>query len=384
MRRTLKTLLWFGLAAAAAGIGIAWLGLISISASTEHWAPAKWFLHFTMRESVQTQARKYEAPPLDDPRLLRRGASFYAVSCASCHGAPGQRAERFAELMVPPAPSLPESIPEWKSRELFWIVKNGIKYTAMPSWPSQQRDDEVWALVAFLRKLPELTPAQYRVLAYGAQREPAAAMTSGQSTLSMRTAACASCHGEDGLGRDGTAPRIAGQSRQYLETALADYAAGNRESGVMQPIAMQLSAGTIRDLAAFYAELPRTTAEPASYPTVEATSRGEHIALHGIPERDVAACGSCHAQRGDSTLQRFPILDGEDLHELELQLSMFRSGVRAHTANARLMQSVSSRMTDEEARDVATYYAAKSPPRSRDSEPETEPGTDTSHDAVPR
>jgi hypothetical protein len=51
--------------------------------------------------------------------------------------------------------------------QLFSIVKHGIKFTGMPAWPVQQRDDEVWAMVAFLRRLPDLDAAGYRRLAYG-------------------------------------------------------------------------------------------------------------------------------------------------------------------------------------------------------------------------
>ena len=37
----------------------------------------------------------------------------------------------------------------------------------MPAWAAQQRDDEVWALVAFLRRLPSLDAQSYRALALG-------------------------------------------------------------------------------------------------------------------------------------------------------------------------------------------------------------------------
>ena len=57
--------------------------------------------------------------------------------------------------------------PTWEPEELFYIVKHGIKFTGMPAWPAQQRDDEVWAMVAFLRTLPDLDAEEYRRLVHG-------------------------------------------------------------------------------------------------------------------------------------------------------------------------------------------------------------------------
>ena len=55
--------------------------------------------------------------------------------------------------MLPPPPELSKAAKEWKDEELFWIVKHGIKYTGMPSWVAAERDDEVWSVVAFLKRL---------------------------------------------------------------------------------------------------------------------------------------------------------------------------------------------------------------------------------------
>ena len=69
--------------------------------------------------------------------------------------------------MTPPPPFLPEKVPQWQPHELFWIVRHGVKFTGMPAWPALGRTDEVWAMVAFLRRLPEMEPEAYRALATG-------------------------------------------------------------------------------------------------------------------------------------------------------------------------------------------------------------------------
>lgn len=347
MRTLLRHFAWFGALAAVLGLGVAWMGLVSIAASTEHWGPAKWFLHFTMRESVQTQARHIEPPLLTEPLRVQRGASAYAQACAACHGAPGQPAQLFASLMIPPAPPLHEASSGWKARELFWIVQNGIKYTAMPAWPAASREDEVWDVVAFLHELPQMNPLRYQKLAIGSPSR--ATQGTGQQD-------CVACHGEDGLGRGGTAPALAAQNAAYLEQSLHDYAAGSRASGVMQPIAQQLTDDEIRRLAAHYAALPRRRlTDPPADPAAE--ERGRRIAQSGIPARDIPPCAACHGIDGDSTHETYPDLAGQSSAYLELQLQLFREGRHGDARTASLMQTVTQGLRAEEAAAVAQFYA---------------------------
>ena len=128
-------------------------------------------------------------------------------------------------------------------------------------------------MVAFLRALPQLSADQYWRLAVGEPRHPGAS----PPMIEM----CAACHGVDGRGRDGGAfPAIAGQNAQYLRRALDAYAAGQRHSGMMGPIAAAIDPRTRDALIAYYAELPSTATRGAGADA----ARGEAIALRGIPE----------------------------------------------------------------------------------------------------
>ena len=51
-----------------------------------------------------------------------------------------------------------------ESRRAFWIIKHGIKMSAMPAWGKTLDDAAIWDLVAFVRKLPEMTPETYAQL----------------------------------------------------------------------------------------------------------------------------------------------------------------------------------------------------------------------------
>lgn len=146
---------------AIGGFLIAASGIVPIKASSGHWAITDWFLHFAMRRSIATQSLGIESPALDEPGLVLKGAGHYETGCAPCHGSP-QRPPTFAEAMTPRPPHLPPRLSEWSPDDLFYVVKHGVKFTGMPGWSALGRDDEVWAMVAFLRKLPSLAAEDYR------------------------------------------------------------------------------------------------------------------------------------------------------------------------------------------------------------------------------
>ena len=337
---------------AAAGLLIVVSGIVPIKASAGHWPITRWFLGFAMARSVATHTLAVTPPSLDDPGLVLKGAGHYDFGCRPCHGSPGQRPPTIAQGMTPQPPELPPAIAQWDPEELYYIVKHGVKFTAMPAWPARQRDDEVWAMVAFLRTLPDLDRSAYRRLVRG--DEPAGAEGARQPAA---TASCAPCHGADGNGRGlGAFPRLAGQRPAYLLASLEAFARGERHSGIMKPIAAGLDASEMRELARFYAGLPQ--ADRRSRSDQAASDTGEAIAQRGIPRQRVPACASCH---GPGPLPRNPIypeLAGQYADYLALQLRLFKDDLRGGTPYAHIMRMVAGRLTPEQMRAVADYYAA--------------------------
>lgn len=357
----LRSLLaWAAVAVVLAAIGVflfAWSGLYSVAASSGHFALTRWLLTFGLHSSARTHSVGVKAPPLDDPDLVRLGAGHYAGGCAPCHGAPGTPINRITAQMLPPPPNLISASSAWDAEELFWLVKHGIKYTGMPAWPALQREDEVWAVVAFLERLPELSPEEYRDLA----NFPAAVGTSAQpterSTFSEMLTVCARCHGDaDSPPTSRLAPRLSGQSMSYMATALRSYAKGARRSGIMEPVAAELEEGTIDAMAAYYAVLsqgPATTS--AQPPDPEAVARGRAIAREGAPDHDIPSCLSCHGQPQSEV---FPRLEGQHEPYLVSQLRAFRSGIRGRTTTGDVMETIARRLSDQQIRDVAAYFAS--------------------------
>jgi mono/diheme cytochrome c family protein len=158
----------FVLAGAAAVLIYA--GLYNIAADVPHTQPVYWLLE-TMRErSVAARARDVLVPnDLDDTNRISRGAGQYAEMCSGCHLAPGMKRTEISRGLYPRAPELRRES-HLTPGEQFWIVKHGVKLTGMPAWGVTHDDELLWDMVAFLRKLPELTPEQYETLVKNAPK----------------------------------------------------------------------------------------------------------------------------------------------------------------------------------------------------------------------
>ena len=341
-----------GLVLAVAGFSVAASGIIPVKASSEHWPVTRWFLRFSMQRSIATHSLGIEVPRLDDSTLVLKGAGYYEIGCRSCHGAPGMTRPRIANSMMPQPPLLPERIVASNPRKLFYVVKHGMKFTGMPAWPSQERDDEVWAMVAFLLKLPDLDEAGYQRLVEG---EPAHL----SHAIPPVVQTCARCHGGDGLGRgEGAFPKLAAQRSEYLDNALTAYASGSRHSGIMQPVAGGLTRESIQLAVRYYAGL--TTASSvtakAEKSNAAAIERGRAIASDGIRPQRVPACVECHEPGGRRAKPSYPSLAGQHSAYLQLQLQLFKSEQRGGSDYAHLMRPVASRLTNEQMRDVALYF----------------------------
>jgi len=90
---------------------------------------------------------------------LLDGARLYRDKCADCHGRPDNPRSDYGASFYPPAPQFMESHPRLQESETFYIIKNGVRRSAMPAWGSIMADSEIWQVVAFLNRLDNLPPA---------------------------------------------------------------------------------------------------------------------------------------------------------------------------------------------------------------------------------
>lgn len=331
----------------------AWIGFFNVGASSGHWKVTAWFLQLAMRSAVRTYALAVDAPKTLDRRGLPAAAGHFARGCAICHGAPGELRSPAVLRMLPQPPDLALTVGDWTDAQLFRIVKHGIRFTGMPAWPARDRDDEVWAMVAFLRELPKLSPNEFRALAINgsdvtsSDRQPAT-----PDVLSD----CMRCHGGDGEGRSDTVPALAGQKEAYLLASLQAYAKGDRTSGFMALPVTGIAPDEMAALARYFATLSPASGEQDQIPA-EVINGGRQIAEAGIPERNVPACAGCHI--GSDKNPIYPRLDGQHAAYLEQQLKLFRSESRGGTPFWRIMATAAQRLTDDDIRAVSAYFSKR-------------------------
>jgi cytochrome c553 len=258
--------------------------------------------------------------------------------------------------MLPPPPDLGERARTRTEAQLFYVVKHGIKMTGMPAWPAQQRDDEVWAMVAFVRRLPGMGRDEYERLTRGERSAPFD-LVAGPDEPPVVAEICARCHGADGLGRlPGAFPRLAGQRVDYLQRALAAYADGRRHSGVMGPIAAALTPAARASAAEHYAALPPPP--PAMAPAAE-SAPGARLALEGEPDDLIPACAECHGMRAAPKNPAYPVLAGQDARYLSLQLRLLQNRARGGSEYVHLMHSFVDRLTVDQIDAVSQYFASR-------------------------
>jgi mono/diheme cytochrome c family protein len=154
----------------AAVVVAIYAGLYNIAADVPHTRPVYWLFETVRDRSVTARARDIVVPnDLDDANRISKGAGQYAEMCGGCHLAPGMKRTEISRGLYPRAPELRRKT-NLTPAEQFWLVKHGVKMTGMPAWGVTHDDELLWDVVAFVRKLPELTPEQYETMVKNAPK----------------------------------------------------------------------------------------------------------------------------------------------------------------------------------------------------------------------
>jgi mono/diheme cytochrome c family protein len=166
-KRGSRPLIWVVLAglAAAAGVGaFLVLGGYDVAADKPHGAVLFWLADTTRLHSIRAHAQGI-APPagFGAEAQIKEGAAEYAEMCATCHLGPGVEKSEISQGLYPRAPELAKG-GALTAAEQFWVIKHGVKMSGMAAWGPTHDDEIIWSIVAFLRKLPSLSEAQYRDL----------------------------------------------------------------------------------------------------------------------------------------------------------------------------------------------------------------------------
>lgn len=174
----------------------------------------------------------------------------------------------------------------------------------------------------------------------------AAEKTAAETTVET---VCAACHGADGNSVISTNPKLAAQHPEYLVKQLTEFKSGKRANAVMSGMAGQLSDDDMKAIAAYFSKQFLTLSQAK---TNGKGSLGEQIYRGGIMATKVPACASCHGANGAGIPKQYPRLSGQHVDYTLTQLRNFRTGDRA---NAPMMMTIATKMTDAEMAAVADY-----------------------------
>jgi mono/diheme cytochrome c family protein len=153
----------------AASLAI-YAGVYNVAADAPHTQPVFWLMTTVRERSIAARATGVVVPlDLTDPKRIAAGAAQYAEMCSGCHLAPGMKRTEISRGLYPRASELRRGSRLTPAEE-FLVVKHGLKMTGMPAWGVTHNDELLWDVVAFLRRLPELTADQYQTLVRSAPK----------------------------------------------------------------------------------------------------------------------------------------------------------------------------------------------------------------------
>ncbi len=239
------------------------------------------------------------------------------ANCAGCHGETGVS-------KTPGMPNLVGFDPKY-----FVAAMNAYK-------DGQRKHDLMKSFVASIRDADLNNIALYYAL-----QKPARAQTPApgdEAAGKVAAAACAGCHGDDGVSGNPATPSLAGQDAQYFAAAMRAYKDGSRKDATMKGLVAAVDDRAVRNMAAFYA-----ARQPQS-PKVR-----RPLTLAEFAER----CDRCHGINGNSTDPRLHMLAAQRADYLEKVLHAYRKGERKSQA----MAAMSDILTESDVEKLAAHYA---------------------------
>jgi mono/diheme cytochrome c family protein len=169
--KIIKIVILFVIVGIIAASTVMYSGIVDVAADEPHGDFVYWLLEETRENSIKAASANIEVPDLSDPDLLLSGGNDYEFMCSTCHLKPGQKESDMSLGLYPAPPNLATLHQEHGSlddkqqaRKYFWVIKHGIKASGMPAWGLTHDDKRIWGMVAFLERLPTLTPDQYQIL----------------------------------------------------------------------------------------------------------------------------------------------------------------------------------------------------------------------------
>ena len=216
-------------------------GIYNIGADDHHTKPVFTVLQTLRDRSIHLRSAHLTVPDLEAPQLILKGAGQYAAMCTECHLKPGMKDSELRPGLYPQPPNL--SRVHIDPKVAFWAIKHGIKMSAMPAWGGSHDDPTIWSMVAFLQKLPGMTPAQYKDIVARAPPDDDMDMGEGGHTHSHGGAADEKAHSAADvkgmeMPSEGGHSHAAAAEEDHHEPAAAAATSGNTMAAAEAPLSL--------------------------------------------------------------------------------------------------------------------------------------------------
>src|SRR5215471_11128715 len=132
------------------------LGVLPVQADVAPTALETTLLGAALHASVARHAPNERNPVSESEETLLAGAKTYQAMCSRCHGASRESDNSYGRSFYPPAPQLPLKESSYTDKEMFWIVKHGIRNTAMPAWGNLLSNEDIWQVVTLIKNFDSL------------------------------------------------------------------------------------------------------------------------------------------------------------------------------------------------------------------------------------
>ena len=161
----------FSIIVAVAGILIVVTsGIVNVGADQGHSPIVYNLLETARNRSIANASKDIIVPDLEQVDMISSGGADYKDMCAGCHLSPGVEQTDLSQGLYPKPPNFTDTdvVARYATKDGaqqgFWAIKHGIMASGMPAWGATHDDDRMWAMVAFIRSLPELDKSQYTML----------------------------------------------------------------------------------------------------------------------------------------------------------------------------------------------------------------------------
>ncbi|MEO5501798.1 MAG: cytochrome c [Ginsengibacter sp.] len=162
MRKIFLTIIITSVVIISASLIYIYSGAFNVRQSKDN-SLSEWILNTTKDHSIHKRISNIKVPPMNDSSRFSVGFIHYNEMCINCHGGPGVSPEDLTKGLFPTPPKFYKSDDMPEPAEAFWIIKNGIKFTSMPSFGTTHDDDKIWAITDFLlNKMNKMSPEEYK------------------------------------------------------------------------------------------------------------------------------------------------------------------------------------------------------------------------------